>query len=212
MLRNPSLTVPQGALIPGVLETALNSDLPGFARAVVSRDVRSFDGSQVLIPRGSRVIGEYKSGIAQGQSRAFIIWSRVIRPDGASIQIASNGTDDLGRAGLTGQVDRKYLQRFGGAILTTVLQAGVAAVSQQPTTSISIGGVGGAAGAPGLAAPSNISPTIKVPQGSPIRIFVGRDLTSRLSEAPVERHPPLRGVYLEAYLRPLGSGWPPRRH
>jgi type IV secretion system protein VirB10 len=159
-----------------VLETALNSDLPGFARAVVSRDVRSFDGSQVLIPRGSRVIGEYKSGIAQGQSRAFIIWSAVIRPDGASIQIASNGTDDLGRAGLTGEVDRKFLQRFGGAILTTVLQAGVAAVSQQPTTSISIGGAGGAAGVAGVAQPSNISPTIKVPQGSPIRIFVGRDL------------------------------------
>jgi type IV secretion system protein VirB10 len=162
-----------------VLETALNSDLPGFARAVVSRDVRSFDGSTVLIPRGSRVIGEYKSGLEQGQSRAFIIWQRILRPDGGSIQIASSGTDQLGRAGLDGDVDRKFFQRFGGAILTSVLSAGVAAVSRQPSTSVIIGSGGGAGGLGGLAGvgqSSTVSPTIKVPQGSPIRIFVAKDL------------------------------------
>ncbi|MES1202256.1 MAG: TrbI/VirB10 family protein, partial [Pseudomonadota bacterium] len=64
--------VPEGAMIPAVLETALNSDLPGFTRAIVSRDVLSFDNSKVLIPRGSRLIGQYRSAVALGQSRAFV--------------------------------------------------------------------------------------------------------------------------------------------
>lgn len=78
-------TITQGATIPGVLETALSSDLPGYTRAVVSRDVRSFDGKAVLIPRGSRLIGQYRSALSLGQSRVFVIWTRVIRPDGVSI-------------------------------------------------------------------------------------------------------------------------------
>jgi type IV secretory pathway VirB10-like protein len=176
MLRNRSTTVPQGAIIPGVLETALNSDLPGFVRAVVSRDVRSFDGSMVLIPRGSRVIGQYKSGVALGQSRAFIIWSRILRPDGASIQISSSGADALGRAGMTGDVDRHFFQRFGGAILLSVLNAGSAALVDQPSAQVVIGTSQEASGLATALTPTAIPPTVKVPQGSPIRIFVARDL------------------------------------
>jgi type IV secretion system protein VirB10 len=177
VIRNTRETIPQGVLIPGVMETALNSDLPGFARAVISRDVRGFDGSTVLIPRGSRVIGQYKSAAAQGQSRAFVIWTRIIRPDGASIQIASSGTDSLGRAGLDGKVDRHFFEQFSGAILLTVLDAGVTSLAGQPSTQVVIGSSTGSAGL-GAAAitPTPISPTIKVPQGSPIRIFVARDL------------------------------------
>ena len=177
IIRNTRETIPQGVLIPGVMETALNSDLPGFARAVISRDVRGFDGSTVLIPRGSRVIGQYKSAAAQGQSRAFVIWTRIIRPDGASIQIASSGTDSLGRAGLDGKVDRHFFEQFSGAILLTVLDAGVTSLAGQPSTQVVIGSSTGASGL-GAAAitPTQISPTIKVPQGAPIRIFVARDL------------------------------------
>jgi type IV secretion system protein VirB10 len=177
IIHNTRDTIPQGVMIPGVLETALNSDLPGFARAVVSRDVRGFDGSLVLIPRGSRVIGQYKSAVAQGQSRAFVIWTRIIRPDGASIQIASSGTDSLGRAGLDGKVDRHFFEQFSGAILLTVLDAGVTSLANQPSTQVVIGS---SAGGTGLGAsaitPTPISPTIRVAQGSPIRIFVARDL------------------------------------
>jgi type IV secretion system protein VirB10 len=177
VIRNTRETIPQGVMIPGVLETALNSDLPGFTRAVISRDVRGFDGSTVLIPRGSRVIGQYKSAAAQGQSRAFVIWTRIIRPDGASIQIASSGTDALGRAGLDGKVDRHFFEQYAGAILLTVLDAAVASVAGQPSTQVVIGSSTGglAPAAPGLTA-TPIPPTIKVPQGSPIRIFVARDL------------------------------------
>jgi type IV secretion system protein VirB10 len=172
--------IPQGTIIPGVLETAIDSDLPGYTRAVVSRDVRGFDGRTVLIPRGSRLIGQYKSAVALGASRAFVIWTRVIRPDGVSIQIGSPGTDPLGTAGLTGSVNRHFFTRFGGSILLSVLNAGVsagvAAVSRTPTTSISIGSPSAAVGAASSIQPDAIPPTIKVPQGSAINIFVSRDL------------------------------------
>ena len=176
-MRNPSALAPQGTIIPGVLETAINSDLPGFTRAVVSRDVLSFDGKAVLIPRGSRLIGQYKSAVSLGQSRAFIIWTRVIRPDGVSIQIGSPGTDDLGRGGLEGSVDRHFFQRFGGSILLSVLNAAVTAVGNRPSTQISIGSPTAALGAAGSALQGEkISPTIKITQGEAIRIFVARDL------------------------------------
>ncbi len=179
MLRHQSTVVPEGAMIPAVLETALNSDLPGYARAVVSRDVRSFDGSRVLIPRGSRVIGEYRSAVALGQSRAFVIWTRVLRPDGASIQIASSGGDPLGRAGLAGSVDRHFFERFGGAVLLTVLNLGATVLADHSTTTVVVGSSSEAtslASSVSAFTPANISPTIKVPQGSPLRIFVARDL------------------------------------
>ena len=176
-LANLPTTIAQGVLIPGVLETALNSDLPGFTRAVVSRDVRGFDGGAVLVPRGSRVIGEYRSAATQGASRAFVIWTRIIRPDGVSIQIGSSGTDPLGRAGLEGKVDRHFFERFGGAILLSVVDIGVSsALARDNSSSVFVGGgtpdpTGGA-----FTDLTNIPPTIKVMQGTPIRIFVARDL------------------------------------
>ena len=178
MLHNQSTLAPQGTIIPAVLETALNSDLPGFARAVVSRDVRSFDGSNVLIPRGSRVIGEYRSASSLGASRIFVIWTRVLRPDGGSIQIGSGGGDTLGRAGLAGKVDRHFFERFSGAVLLTVLDAAAYAAAGTPSTQVTIGSSsgGGLGGATSGLLPTDIPPTIKVAQGTPIRIFVQRDL------------------------------------
>jgi type IV secretion system protein VirB10 len=180
VLRDKGSVVAQGAMIPAVLETALDSDLPGFARAVVSRDVRSFDGMAVLIPRGSRVIGEYRPATSQGQTRAFVIWTRVLRPDGVSIQIGSPATDPLGRAGLSGSVDNHFFERFSGAILLTVINAGATALAGTPSTEVVVGSTSGAVGGVGATAsafvPANIAPTIRVPQGAPIRIFVARDL------------------------------------
>lgn len=174
-------TVPQGAVIETVLETAINSDVPGFARAIVARDVYGFDGSQVLIPRGSRVIGQYKSGVALGASRVFVIWSRIIRPDGVSIELASPATDSLGRGGLGGKVDRHFLQRFGGAIMLSVLDAGMtaaaAAASPRNGTGIFVNSANDASNMAAEAMGSvAIPPTIKTPQGTSARIFVARDL------------------------------------
>lgn len=177
-MRDLDAVIPQGAVIPAVMETAINSDLPGLARAMVTRDIKSFDGSVVLIPRGSRVIGQYRSGVALGASRVFVIWTRVIRPDGVSIQIASPAADPLGRGGLEGKVDRHFFGRFGGSILMSVLNAGVAAVGNARSTSqIYIGSASQAANLAGTVMKSDqVSPTIQTPQGAPVTIFVARDL------------------------------------
>ena len=171
--------VPQGAVIGATMETALNSDLPGFARAVIQRDVRSFDGTSVLIPAGSRVIGQYKSGVAQGASRVFVLWTRLIRSDGVSIDLASPATDDLGRAGIGGKVNRHFLQRFGGAVLTTVLSAGLnaATAARSRGSTVFVGSAGEATSLAGQAAGNgDIPPTITTRQGAAVRIFVARDL------------------------------------
>lgn len=181
-LAAPGATIVEGTMIAAVLETAISSDVPGLARAVISRDVRSFDGSRVLVPVGSRVIGQYKSGVALGQSRAFVIWNRLVRPDGASIQLASPGTDAFGRGGLEGQVDRHYLRRFGGSVLLSLVSAGA---SRQGDTNVIIAGARGGADAAAIALQREIDqpPTIRIPQGAPIRIFVARDLDFSAVEA-----------------------------
>ena len=182
---NLGATVIEGTLIAGVLETAINSDLPGFTRAIVSEDVRSFDGAEVLIPRGSRLIGQYRSGLAIGESRAFVVWTRLILPDGVAISLASPVTDSLGRAGLGGKVDRHFLQRFGSAILLSIIGAGAEIIAAESgggqviiTSSAQAYGVAQTA----LQSSINIPPTIRIAQGAPIRIFVARDLIFPLFE------------------------------
>ncbi|WP_287066854.1 type IV secretion system protein VirB10, partial [Mesorhizobium sp.] len=116
--------IPEGTLIPGILETAIVSDLPGQIRAITSQDVYSFDGRRVLIPTGTRLIGEYQSDVVRGQKRIFVIWTRLIRDDGVSVRLNSIGTDSLGRSGVTGIVDNKWRERFGSAILLSIVGAG----------------------------------------------------------------------------------------
>lgn len=113
--------VAQGTMIRGVLETAVQSDLPGMVRAIVTENVWSFDGRRILIPAGSRLVGEYKSGLTRGQTRVFVVWTRLLRADGVSVQLGSNGSDDLGRAGSAGTVDNHYVERFGAAILLSLV-------------------------------------------------------------------------------------------
>ncbi len=176
-IANSSYTVPQGAIIAGVLETAINSDLPGYVRAVVSRDVMGFDGRRVLIPSGSRLIGQYKSGLAAGQSRAFIVWTRLTRPDGVTISLGSPATDTLGRAGLGGKVDSHFLKRFGSALLFSVVQSGLGLL-QRGGNDVVVRTADDAKSVAGIALQRdiNIPPTVKVAQGTAIRIFLARDL------------------------------------
>ncbi len=98
--------VPEGTMIPGILETSIVSDLPGQVRAITSEDVYSFDGRRILIPTGTRLIGEYQSDVMTGQTRVFVVWTRLLRDDGVSVRLNSVGTDSLGRSGLTGIVDK----------------------------------------------------------------------------------------------------------
>jgi type IV secretion system protein VirB10 len=179
-LANTALIAPQGTVISAVLETGINSDLPGFVRAVVSRDVSGFDGTTVVIPRGSKLIGEYKSGVAQGQSRAFVIWTRLLTPDGVSIKLGSPATDRLGRGGLDGETNTHFAHRFGAAILLSVISAGLQALANQSSTNsaVFIGTPQQASTVATVALQKDIDipVTISVPQGQDIRVFVSRDL------------------------------------
>ncbi|MBC7519484.1 MAG: type IV secretion system protein VirB10 [Sandarakinorhabdus sp.] len=171
--------VPQGTVISAVLETAINSDLPGLVRAVVSREVKGFDGSKVLIPRGSRLIGQYSSGLALGQSRAFVIWTRVLRSDGVTVQLNSAATDQLGQAGLGGKVDTHFLRRFGAATLLSVITGAIDyAVNTAGSGQVLVGSTAQANQLASIALQRqiDIQPTIKVAQGTPVRVFVARDL------------------------------------
>ncbi|MEW4449781.1 TrbI/VirB10 family protein [Qipengyuania sp. JC766] len=170
---NPGTTVTQGTLIPAILETAIDTNVPGFTRAVVSQDVRSFDGKRVLIPRSSRLIGQYQSGLQNGQKRAYVIWTRLIRPDGASVNLQSPAVAFDGTTGLRGKVNSNFFQRFGSALLLSVVE-GAAAVASGGA-SLVIGG-GSSAASAALQQDGQIGPTIRVRQGEPIRVFTARDL------------------------------------
>ena len=172
-MTDPTNTVVQGTLIPAVLETAINSDLPGYVRAVVSQDVRSFDGRRVLIPRSSRLIGEYKTGLAQGQKRAYLLWTRLVRPDGVSIALASPAVDYSGQAGVTGKVNTHFFQRFGSALLMSVLGGAGSLIGGGSTVVVS-GGQNAASAA--VQADLQRPPTIRVRPGEPVRVFTARDL------------------------------------
>jgi type IV secretion system protein VirB10 len=179
-MRDLARVVPQGFVIPAVLETAIDSDLPGSVRAVVSRDVRGFDGSQVLIPRGSKLIGQYKSAAAIGQTRAFVVWTRIITPAGVSIDVASPATDRLGRGGLDGDADSHFFQRFGASILLSVISAGAEALANHGgnSTALVIGSPTQAQNVAAIALQKQIDipTTIRVAQGAPVQVSVARDL------------------------------------
>jgi type IV secretion system protein VirB10 len=177
MLANRATTVPQGTLIPAVLETALDSTRPGLARAIVSRDVRGFDGTRILIPRGSRLIGEYDSEVRPGQHRALVNWLRQIRPDGVTIAIGSPGSDPLGRTGTRARVNSHFLARFAGAILQSVLDIGVnvaAARAGNGAVVVLPGAVQNSTGQ--VVQPRQVTPTLSVRRATSITIFVARDL------------------------------------
>jgi len=176
-LMNPSMTVPKGTIVAAVLETALDSSRAGGVRAIVSRDVRSFDGSRVLIPRGSRLYGEYAADVSAGQKRAMIEWHRLLRPDGVTVELASPSADPLGRAGVEGKVHSNFFARFGGAILQSVLDIGVALATGAVTDdAVIVNMPQSAAQAAGQALPPPPQPHLSVEQGTSVSVFVARDL------------------------------------
>jgi len=172
----PATTIPQGSVIQAVLETALDSTRPGAARAIVSRDVRGFDGTKVLIPRGSRLYGEYKADVSSGQNRAMIQWTRLMRPDGVVIEIDSPSADPLGRAGVQGKVNSHFLSRFGNALLQTTLNVGVGLATRNVGGGTVVLGLPGSTQTVAPTSSDSIKPTIKVAQGAPVSVFVARDL------------------------------------
>lgn len=180
--------------IPAVLEQDINSDLPGEIRALVRENV--FDtasGNFLLIPQGSRLVGQYDSKVAYAQNALLVVWDRVIFPDGSSIDLEGMGSQDVkGQSGLRGKVNHHYGRLLGTAALSTAFS--VAAVvaqnrrqnafslpsSQDVATSAAaseISRLGAAITRKNL----NVAPTIRILTGTRFSVRVHKDL---LFEAP----------------------------
>jgi type IV secretion system protein TrbI len=173
-----------GSVIPAALLTGLRSDLPGQVTAQVTEDVYdSPTGRFLLIPQGSKLIGQYDAQIAFGQSRALLAWNRLIMPNGRSIVLERQpGADPEGYAGLEDQVDYHWGMLFKAAILSTMLSVGsevgtsdnenslVQAIRQGASQSFN------QVGQQVVGRSLNIQPTITIRPGFPVRVIVNRDL------------------------------------
>lgn len=183
---HPAYTIAEGEFIHAILETAVNSDLPGMVRAVISEPVYAYTGEHALIPAGARLIGQYDSGVIQGQSRVMIIWNRVILPNGVSVLLDSPGTDALGRAGQNADtMNRHFLARFGNASLLSLIGAGAASYGVNPQDQYNSASLYRAAIAQSFQQSANqsleqsqpIKPTLNIYQGAEINVFVAHDLS-----------------------------------
>lgn len=182
-LDNPAQTVPQGTLISAVLETALDSTGAGQARALVTRNVYGFDGSQLLIPRGSRLYGTYEAGVDQGQKRALIRWTRLLRPDGVTIALDSAASDPLGRAGVRGKVNSHFVERLGNALLSSTVSLGNVLLNRR-APQVVVATSGTQAALP-VAQSNTVRPTLQVKPGARVSVFVEHDLDfSTVGSAP----------------------------
>ncbi len=175
-LANRTNTIAQGAMIPAVLETAFDSTSSGLARAIVSRDIRGFDGKKVLIPRGSRLVGEYGKEVAAGQNRAVITWTRLVRPDGVTIALDSPATDTLGRGGVRASVNTHFWTRLGDALLGSAASIGTGIASRAATGSVIVAMPGSIQQPTTSMSSAQLTPTLRVRAGTGISIFVARDL------------------------------------
>lgn len=179
-----------GSIIPGVLKSAINSDLPGLIRGIVSEDVYDTStGINVLIPKGSTIVGTYDSQIAYGQRRLLAVWTKLIFPDGSTLALKGMpAADQEGSAGLSGEVDNHYLRLFGAALATSVISAGyqlsqgaqstVGAVAQTPgqTIASSLGQQLGQAGTSITTKNLAIQPTLINPVGQRFYVNVTKDI------------------------------------
>ena len=176
--------VQAGAVIPAALLTGLRSDLPGQITAQVTEAVYdSPTGKILLIPQGARLIGQYDAQVAFGQSRALLVWNRIVMPNGRSIVLERQpGADPEGYAGLEDQVDNHWGQLFKAALLSTILSVGSEAGTSDDENSLVQAIRRGASdsfsqtGRQVVGRSLNIQPTITVRPGFPVRVIVTRDL------------------------------------
>lgn len=182
VIANPSNTILQGTIIKASLETAIDSSLPGQIAAIVNRPVYSFDQSRVLVPQGSRLFGMYDSDVSLGQNRLLVGWTRLVTPDGQSVQLAAFGADDQGRSGVTGDVNNRFGLRFGSAALLSIIGAGPSLAAAGADSEI--GAEAAERIAENFAQTTNavigqyatLPPIISIQPGAAISVIVDRDL------------------------------------
>jgi type IV secretion system protein VirB10 len=183
-ITNLEYKILQGKYIPIVVDPRAISDLAGQICARVDNDVYGAQGRVKLIPWGAQICGVYRAQIKQGQSRVFIVWNRLVREDGLAINIDSPGVDQLGTAGMGGDVDNHFAQIFGNALLISIIGKGSSTMgvngsdnynsaamlrsNTQDAFSETADSI--------LSQYTNIPPTITTPAGSTARIYVRGDL------------------------------------
>jgi type IV secretion system protein VirB10 len=183
VLPTQRLLLPKGAFLDCTLETAIDSSLPGMTTCVLATDTFSADGSVVLLERGTKLVGETRGQVRAGTARVFVLWTEARTPKGVVVALASGGTDELGRSGLPGKANRHFFERFGAAILVSVIDGAVQAAAQaqgegddtvvvNPTSSSQVM-------TEVLKSTISIPPTVVKPQGDRIAIVVARDLDFR---------------------------------
>lgn len=173
VLKHPELTVTQGTLIPCVLETAMDSTQPGLVVCRVSDDVYGTTGTVIVVERGSKVVGQYRGGLRRGESRIFVIWSRIETPNGVIVTLDSPASDQLGRAGFGGDIDTKFWTRFAGTIMFTVIDSVLSnQVSSDTTDTENINQLA----AKELDSVIDIPIIMRKNQGEEVAILVARDL------------------------------------
>ena len=198
--------IKQGSLIPAILMTGINSDLPGQTQALVRQNVYdTIAGRYLLIPQGSRLIGEYDSRIAWGQKRVLLAWNRLIFPDGRSLDLGTMpGTDLAAMAGVRDKVNSHFVRTFGSALLLSAITAGVQlsqpqqsadgrAPSATQIASAALGQEIGRVTAEITRRNIDIQPTLEIRPGYLFNVEVIADLTLQ---------PPIRQSYLEPQATP----------
>lgn len=188
VIKNPDMVLTEGTLIPCILNTAIDTQLVGPVTCNVPIDVRGTTGNVVLLDRGTKIVGQIQSGLLQGQNRVFVLWTRAETPHHVTISLNSPGADELGRAGLPGAVDNHWWERFGGALMLTLVQGSLnagtalAANSGSGSNEAALGFVYGAQSSGQQVANTalentiNIPPTLTKNQGDTVSVFVLQDL------------------------------------
>ena len=173
------LLLPRGSFIDCTLETAMDSTLPGMTTCITATDTFGADGTVVLLERGTKLIGETRGEVRQGEARVFVAWTEARTPAGVVVRLDSPGTDALGRSGLEGRVSRHFWQRFGAAALVSTIDG----VVQSQVQSSSRGGTVVLDPTASqdvlteiLRSTVNIPPTIRVRNGTRIQVLVARDV------------------------------------
>lgn len=195
-LPDVSSTLVQGSIISAVLETAISSEMPGALRAQVIEPVFSFDGTRILMPAGTTLIGSYRRNVKVGQTRLLVAWNRAITPKGQSVALGGVGTDTLGRSGMGANVNNRLFQKFGMAAAISFLaiapELAAAELSEETNTEItlesseedplfgqSVGSAVTEEMAEFLGEYLKAPPLLRVGQGEEIRVFINRDIVFR---------------------------------
>lgn len=173
--------LPKGAFIDCTLETAIDSTLPGMTTCITATDTFSVDGQVVLLERGSKLVGETQGDVRQGSARVFVLWTEARTPTGIVVPLASPGTDELGRSGLPGQVNNHFWNRFGAAILISIIDGLVESGVRNTGNGTVIVDPSASTGVMTevLKSTVNIPPTVVKQNGDRIQVLVARDLDFR---------------------------------